>query len=173
MKSKFLLSIVWLLTASISVGQTSVDSLPSVRKNDVLIDPIYLIAISVLNLSYEHLVNADFGIGVHGLFGLEEMEGISQVSPYARMYFGKNYASGFFLETFVPVTSSQETITEYDSYMGTFIESKDERHTTVGAGIGLGGKWVLKRNIIFELGGGVARRFSYKGSGEPLLVNGC
>jgi hypothetical protein len=170
MKFSSLLIVLPLLMASTfdGYGQSGSQSEPAVRKNDILIDPIYLIALPVLNLSYERLLNADVGIGAHGLFGLEGIGGFSQVSPYARMYFGERYASGFFLEAFVPITTSEETLSQYDYNTGNYIENTGARYTTAGIGVGLGGKWILKKNILFELGGGIARRFAYQGDGEPI-----
>lgn len=168
MKSKIL---VTLLLAAVSMswvhGQSSADQSQYVRKNDIMLDPIFLIAAPALNMSYERILNADVGIGVHALIGLDGLEDLTQVSPYLRMYFGKDYASGFFLEGFIPITGSEETITKYDN-AGNFIESRGSRETTVGFGVGLGGKWMLKKNMIFELGGGVGRRFYYDGDDEPI-----
>lgn len=135
----------------------------------MLIDPIFLIAAPALNASYERILNADYGVGVHALLGLGAMDEIVQISPYARMYLGQRYASGFFLEAFFPITSSEEYEDSYNS-TGDYIGSGTTiRKTTVGFGVGMGGKWVLKKNIIFELGGGVGRRLFYDGPNEPLV----
>ncbi|HMR17872.1 MAG TPA: hypothetical protein PKA53_01115 [Sphingobacterium sp.] len=169
MKSKSLLLSTILLAVSISFvhAQSSTDSGQSVRKNDIMIDPIFFIAGPIINASYERILNEDFGIGVNTLFGLGTMDEIVQVSPYVRMYLGKHYASGFFIEGFAPVTSTDDWHETYDP-TGQFLGSSESRETSVGLGVGLGGKWVLKRNILFELGGGVARRLFYDGFAEPV-----
>lgn len=164
------LLICFLLSISfVAFSQETEESVSHTRKNDLLIDPIFLIAGPIVNASYERILNEDYGVGVHTLFGLGAMDEIVQISPYARMYTGKKYASGFFLEAFVPITSTKEDVSRYDDNTGNYIERRDERNSTVGLGVGLGGKWVVKRSIVLEIGGGVARRFGYKGTtGEPI-----
>lgn len=90
------------------------------------------------------------------------------ISPYYRIYFGAKYAGGFFVEAFVPITSSNDAkiITGNYQYANNYTY---EKHTTVGAGFGFGSKWVVRKNIIFELSGGIARRF---GSGIYDKVTG-
>lgn len=168
MKLKSTLSTLLLLAlvTSLSFGQSE-HAVDSIRKNDISIDPIFLIAVPLLNIAYERLVSADMGVGVNGVVGLDELNEGAQISPFVRMYFGQNYASGFFLEAFVPVTSFKEEV-YYDDGNGYYSNSRELRHTTVGLGVGLGGKWVLKRNLLFELGGGIARRFGHKGDSEAL-----
>ncbi len=134
----------------------------SIAQNDLMIGPFELIIGPALNVSYERLINSDAGIGLNGLFVLEDGDGLrSQVSPFYRMYFGKKYASGFFIEGFVPITTTQDTryklsVSPQGYYSETYLTDKN---TTVGVGLGIGGKWVARRNIVFEVSSGVARRF--------------
>lgn len=132
------------------------------RQNDIMISPIELIAGPVLNVSYERLLNENSGIGINGLFDLQNDEDYSfnQISPYYRMYFGKKYASGFFVEGFVPITMTNDThyIPHYDSN-NYYTSPVEEKNTTLGIGVGFGGKWVARKNIIFEASAGIARRF--------------
>lgn len=134
------------------------------RQNDIMISPIELIAGPALNVSYERLLNKDSGIGINVIALLDNGDsdgGLqSQISPYYRMYFGKKYAAGFFVEAFVPITMSNDSV--YVPYYGPgYYEPnyKNEKNTTIGAGIGFGGKWVARKNIIFEASMGIARRF--------------
>lgn len=131
--------------------------------NDVMISPIELIAGPALNVSYERLLNKDSGIGINGVFILNsDDEGLrSQISPYYRMYFGKKYAAGFFVEGFVPITTSNDSWVNYNYVTGNnmYYETKEEINTTVGIGVGFGGKWIARNNIIFEASMGIARRF--------------
>ena len=150
----------------VSTVALSAQDAPTEKQNDIMISPIELIAGPALNVSYERLLNEDSGIGLNALFMLNSSEPDSglrtQISPYYRMYFGKKYASGFFVEGFVPVTMSNDAVYVYNynpntnSDMGYY---KPEKNTTVGVGIGFGGKWVAKRNVVFEASTGIARRF--------------
>ena len=160
MKKLFLVSAF--ITGFVSIQaqeETSVE-----RQNDIMISPIELIASAALNVSYERLLNKDSGVGINVILLLDKGNSNdsieSQISPYYRMYFGKKYASGFFVEGFVPITMSNDSI--YIPYVGPgYFESsyKYEKNTTIGAGIGFGGKWVARKNIIFEASMGIARRF--------------
>ena len=134
------------------------------RKNDILADPILLIAVPLANVSYERLISENKGIGVNAMVVLDrEDDRFTQFSAFYRMYFGKKYASGFFLEGFIPVTTESNDIYEYhyDDINGYYYETtvKKGNFTTVGVGFGVGGKWVLKNNLVLEASGGIARRF--------------
>ena len=145
-------------------AQTTEEAATSERKNDIMLDPILLIAIPVINFNYERLLNENSGVGVNALIYLGDSDDedlFSQFSPYYRMYFGKKYASGFFVEGFVPIMSSRYTRHSDIYYDGNsyYQNSEEIRETNVGAGIGFGGKWLTKKNIVFELSGGIARIF--------------
>ena len=147
------------------------------RQNDIMISPIELIAGPALNVSYERLLNKDSGIGINAVIILDNGDnngGLqSQISPYYRMYFGKKYASGFFVEGFVPITMSNDSV--YVPYYGPgYYEPtyKNEKNTTIGAGIGFGGKWVARRNIVFEASIGIARRFGMNEEYSDTPVTG-
>lgn len=146
------------------------------RQNDIIISPIELIAGPALNISYERLLNKDSGIGINALVLLDNKDngnGLqSQISPYYRMYFGKGYASGFFVEGFIPITTSNDSV--YTTYFGSGVYSPYtyQKNTTIGAGIGFGGKWVARRNIVFEASMGIARRFGMKSEYSDTPVTG-
>lgn len=169
------LLLTFSIVAGVCASAQDMETTTSERQNDIMLSPIELIAGPALNVSYERLLNKDSGIGINGIFVFNNSDGngnlSSQVSPYYRMYFGKKYASGFFVEAFVPITSSNDSnynfqynTTGYNQSYYTY-----EKNTTVGAGIGFGGKWVARRNIIFEVSGGVARRF---GNGNYEKITG-
>ena len=140
---------------------TAQETETSERKNDIMLSPIELIASPALNVSYERLLDEKSGVGINGIFLLDKKDsdnnGFSQVSPYYRMYFGKKYASGFFVEGFVPITTTKDVY--YYSNNGPYDTRTEESMTTVGIGVGFGGKWVARKNIIFEASCGVGRRF--------------
>lgn len=155
---KFLFISAFMASLSTVQGQEAETSL--IRKNDVMLGPIELIAGPILNISYERLLSENSGVGVNALFDLQKNQNsaISQISPYYRMYFGKKYASGFFVEGFVPITKTKNTYVDYNGYPY-YVPSRNEDKTTVGIGVGFGGKWVARKNIIFEASTGIGRRF--------------
>lgn len=134
------------------------------RKNDILADPVLLIAVPLANVTYERLISKNKGIGVNAMINLDRQDDrFSQFSAFYRMYFGKKYASGFFLEGFIPVTTEASDIYnyQYDDVNGFYYTSSVTKRnaTTVGIGFGVGGKWVFKNNLVIEASGGIARRF--------------
>jgi len=155
----------FLLGISLICGTLSINAQEAgkQRKNDILADPVLLIAVPMANVSYERLLSENKGIGVNAMITLDpEDDRFTQFSAFYRMYFGKKYASGFFLEAFIPVTTQSDDIYSYSFddingyYYTSFVEKSN--FTTVGAGFGVGGKWVIK-NFVIEASGGIARRF--------------
>ncbi|MGS0747860.1 DUF3575 domain-containing protein [Halpernia sp. GG3] len=161
---KLLLSA--LICTAFSASAQEMETTTSDRQNDIMISPIELIASQALNISYERLLNKDSGIGINGIFVFNDNQNsstlTSQISPYYRIYFGKKYASGFFVEAFAPITTSNDSRLNVPYSPNNYYNNPYytyEKKTTIGAGIGFGGKWVARRNIIFEVSAGVARRF--------------
>lgn len=165
MKKTISLIALILLGATGINAQSSNSENNSERKNEIMLSPIELIAYPLLNISYERLISENSGVGINGMFYFgndndSDETGFTQISPYYRMYFGKKYASGFFVEGFVPITSTKDYYYNYIyNENGSFTNYEENRRTTVGIGIGFGGKWITRNNIVFEVSGGLARRF--------------
>ncbi|MBW8361766.1 MAG: DUF3575 domain-containing protein [Kaistella sp.] len=160
MKTLLLSCFLILVSAHVSAQETDVPT----RQNDIIFDPITTIA-GMGSLSYERLLNQDSGVGIHGFFYLGNEDDYDnyrfmQISPFYRMYFGKKYASGFFVEGFLPITTIKDSYYYYEPVNPNNYSETVDRETTVGLGVGAGGKWVTKRNIIFEASAGIARRFA-------------
>ena len=106
-------------------------------------------------------------IKINGLFlilGAFDDETINvnyYISPYYRQYFGKKYASGFFVEAFGMLNSVDDYI--YDSYYDEPTDSYysnsgyDDNVVDFALGIGLGGKWLTKSGFIVEIDLGIGR----------------
>ncbi len=137
------------------------------RKNDVMISPIHLIAEPSINVYYERILNKENGVGINLIIGGEDTN--YEFSPFYRMYFGKKYAQGFFIEGFLPITNAgyeecttkkkyvlDDNNTEYSTYI---VDCNIRNLTTIGVGFGGGFKFVVKRNIVFEVSAGMLRRF--------------
>lgn len=149
---KLILSFVLLMGVS-SINAQTIEEVETFPRNDIFIDPVTLVAVPTLNVSYERLLNKDSGLGVNAVIGIGSIsKDFNQISPYYRMYFGKKYARGFFFDGFIPITMMIGTI-----YNGSDYTRKT--YTTVGIGVGFGSKWELKRNLMFELSGGLGRKF--------------
>jgi hypothetical protein len=133
------------------------------RRNDIMIDPVLLIAVPAINISYERLLNKDMGVGINALITLNNYDHVQQFSPYFRYYLGRKFASGFFLEGFIPITNNP--IDRYETYYDPVFNNTvnryvgDKKTTTVGFGFGFGGKWAIKDRLVLEASAGIGRRF--------------
>ncbi|SFS60455.1 hypothetical protein [Sphingobacterium wenxiniae] len=159
---KILLLVSLLALSWGSYGQESRQERALARKNHLMIDPIVLIAGPILNVSYERALNEDLGVGLHSLLGLGAMDEMVQFSPFARFYLGGSHGAGFFMEGFVPVTNMEDDYQTYNPE-GDYYTIVRDKKTSVGLGIGLGGKWLLKRNLMLEVSGGIGRKLINKG----------
>lgn len=170
---RLLLFFVIIISSFSSVfAQESTEQLPNFRKNDILLDPFWLIGGLAINASYERIISEDAGLGANAIFGFgDDLEDFTQISPFYRAYFGSKYASGFFIEGFAPITFSRE-------YDNTIWPGENNRgisavYTTGGLGFGLGAKWVAKKKFVFELNLGIARKFiSDRGSDDAVTGKG-
>lgn len=167
---------ILLILAMVSFGTAfaqETETVSAQRQNDIMISPIELIAFPALNVSYERLLNQDSGLGINlitYLGNIEDNSAFTQISPYYRAYFGKKYGAGFFVEGFVPITMTKDVV--YYSNNGPYDSRKEEKNTTFGAGVGFGGKWLAKKNIIFEASFGIARRFGTKNDVSNITGKG-
>ncbi len=133
------------------------------RSNDVMINPIALV-LGVGNLSYERILTDNSGIGISSTFLIDnyvvETTGFFQLTPYYRFYFGKKRAGGFFVEGFAGLVSRDVETYHFNNYpYNGNPYTTTERNTNGGVGVGFGGKWNTKKNIIFEAGIGIGRLF--------------
>lgn len=158
MKKTILLFVLLGLSFGVRAQEKEIVSLvPEQRKNDIMISPFPTILTAYINLSYERLLSADSGLGLDAIVGINKEVKATQFSPFYRMYFGKKYAGGFFVEGFVPITTTQYK--ELDLRYGTISYKEPENVTSIGLGVGFGGKWVTRKHIVFEASVGVAKRF--------------
>ncbi len=154
--------IVLAIAFCLSFISISAQEIEAQRRNDIVADPFLLIAVPLLNVSYERLLNENSGLGVNAMVTLQnDSDSFSQISPYYRMYFGRKFAQGFFLEGFVPITTTKESEMIYfnDDFGGYYTEGNERNTTTVGLGFGVGGKWVIRNGLVIEASGGIGRRF--------------
>lgn len=157
---KFLLSAFILFSSySMSAQQDSVvNSLE--KKNEVKLNAVMLL-VGAFEMSYERNLNEDSSAGISVFVPFDD-EVFSEdfkyyISPYYRMYFSRKYAAGFFVEGFTMLSSiDYQKIWIYDNN-GNLLEKKTDTYTDFALGFGVGGKWVTKRGIAFELVGGIGR----------------
>jgi hypothetical protein len=131
------------------------------KKNELRIDPTYLVFAGALNVNYERILNSESGAGATLILSNgKDINTTFALSPYYRFYFGKKPAAGFFFEGFTMLSSFKTekykpTGPIYDGISYSYIEYK--KMTDLAIGFGLGGKWMTNGGFVFELSGGVGR----------------
>lgn len=123
----------------------------SFKRNEVKLNMLYVL-LGGFEGNYERILDEESAIGIGFETGVEESSLNYAISPYYRYYFGEKPAAGFFGEVFGTLNSFDELVIENNSQV---IENKTV--TDFALGIGLGGKWVTRKGLIFELNIGVGR----------------
>ncbi|MGB2759057.1 MAG: DUF3575 domain-containing protein [Maribacter stanieri] len=171
---KIILFCICLLSVSIYSQHVDDQIITSDKNQELKINGLFLI-LGAIELDYQYLLNEESGIGVDVLFTYDD-EAIDvnyYVSPYYRQYFGKKYASGFFVEAFGMLNSVDDYI--FDSY---YDEPTDSYYSNSGyeenvvdfaLGIGTGVKLLTKRGFIVEIDAGIGRNL-FKNDRDFTLI---
>jgi len=141
-------------------AQAQNDSIPDpyLKHNELKLNAIFLIA-GAFEIAYERNLNESSSVGISALLPFDDDININYyVSPYYRIFFGKKYAAGFFVEGFGMLNSITDDELSFLSVGDDMVlRSREREYTDFALGVGLGGKWVTKRGILFELSGGIGR----------------
>lgn len=149
MKKTYLLLFVLILFSFSSFSQEKIetDNKTSENFNEIKLNGLYLV-LGAFDVTYERTINEEsaFGLNVFLPFDDDINDDINYyISPYYRFYFGKKYATGFFVEGFGMLNSTSPSFVD------------EENITDFALGIGLGGKWITKSGFIAELNLGFGR----------------
>lgn len=153
-----LLAVVLLIAVFTGNAQTQTeikDDMP--QQNEVKLNALFMV-VGAFNFTYERLITEESGVGLEVFVPFDNSIDVNYyISPYYRLYFGKKYASGFFLEGFGMLNSENVySYTEYNSF-GSILREERKDDTNFALGIGLGGKWITKSGFIGELNLGIGR----------------
>lgn len=154
---KFLLFIaIAVLTSSTLFSQNKTENESVQNFNEIKLNGLFLV-IGALDITYERTLNEESAFGISVFLPIDDdIDDINYyISPYYRLYFGKKYAAGFFVEGFGMLNSIDENI--YFNNDGFNDSVVTETTTDFALGIGLGGKWVTKSGFIGELNFGIGR----------------
>jgi hypothetical protein len=155
MKKTFLLIIILFAFCSVN-AQNETDSNPYQKNNEIklnLLSPL----LGAVEVGYERYLNKNSSLGISTLFVFDHTKDKDMnysLSPYYRYYFGKKYASGFFVEGFGMLTSIDGKKI-YAANNVTFTEKKDVYDIALGAGFGW--KLVTKKGLVFEANAGYGK----------------
>jgi len=129
----------------------------SLRNSELKLNALYLI-IGALELEYEYILNEESAVGITALVPIDDdIDDINYfISPYYRWYFGKKRAAGFFVEGFGMLNSVDDEVSFFEQGSD-FPVFRSERITDFALGVGLGAKFITKRNFIAEISLGIGR----------------
>lgn len=147
---KILFVLVLLVTFS-SYAQDPVKTIE--KKNEINLNAFNLIALKLLDVSYEHILNEESSVGVSLLTNLDKEYAYFRhysVTPYYRHFFSKGYAKGFFMEAFTMLNSGENDYMYDDN-------NTDDKFTDVAFGISVGGKFLTKGGFVGEVFAGIGR----------------
>ena len=148
MKKKLLQLIVLLAFYSVN-AQSEANANPYQKNNEIKLNLLSPLS-GAVEVGYERFLNKNSSLGISAFKVYEHSTNDDMnyyISPYYRYYFGKKYASGFFVEGFGMFTSIDgKKIYAADNV--TFTEGKDVYDLALGAG--LGWKLVTKKGFTFE-----------------------
>lgn len=155
MKKNFLLLIILFAFCSVN-AQNETDANPHQKNNEIklsLISPLF----DAVEVGFERHLNKNSSLGISAFIVYDDKKNEDMnyyISPYYRYYFGKKYASGFFVEGFGMFTSIDgKKIYAADNV--TFTEKKDVYDVVLGAGLGY--KLVTKKGLVFEANAGYGK----------------
>lgn len=132
------------------------------KKNELKINGLSLVN-GGFDISYEHLLSDESGLGVSVLIPFDSDDAIIDnlnfyISPYYRFYFGKKPAGGFFLEGFGLFNSIDRTFTDLTpGQVDGFPITREVNEVDFALGIGLGGKWITRKGFVGEINFGLGR----------------
>ena len=142
-----------LLLMVLYVGTVNAQENNKVYKNEISIDALHLVLGNV-GLSYEYLINENSGFGLYGEFNVDNNRIWEIDAAYGinyRLYVGSRYASGFFLEGGLGGYATTD-----------YYNSKEETTYLLGPTFALGGKFVIRKQLVFQFFGGLGRNFINK-----------
>ena len=156
MKNFLLIAVFFVST--FGFGQDK--SKPIIGKDEFKINALFLIA-GAIDVGYERVLNEESAIGVSIFLPItNEINSKFMLTPYYRYYFGQKPATGFYLEGFGSLNSVEDEIYVYTPNFDPAFSDyqyKQINVTDFAFGIGLGGKWISKKGVTFEINAGLGR----------------
>ncbi len=127
-------------------------------KNEVKINALYFV-LGAAELQYERILNDESSIGARTFIGFTE--DVFETEPfyldgYYRFFFGEKPAAGFFVEGLASYNTIRDYTYNYNFNTNTYNDKRD-LESGFGLGIQVGGKFITRNGIVFEINGGVGR----------------
>ena len=154
------------------------DSINHIGKNELKLN-VASSCTGIPELTYERFVEDNIGLGLSYAYSLETPEKMivrSSVTPFSRIYFGKNNNSGFFIEVSFSSVQQREKGVDmiYDSLLFNYVTVPYDRNKTdIGFGAAVGLKFLTRNRIVGELYTGGGRLFGESIKGGFVRVGLC
>ncbi|MCL9804945.1 DUF3575 domain-containing protein [Flavobacterium amniphilum] len=150
MKKTFVISVIlFSFLAGKAQNQNEINGNPYEKNNEVTLN-LFSPLMGAVEVSYERHLNKKSSLGSSFFYVYDTKLNPDlnyYASPYYRMYFGKKYSSGFFVEGFGVISSIDGDKVFGTEDKSTFTEKPDVFDLSLG--VGLGGKWVTKGGLIY------------------------
>lgn len=151
---KKILVCLWAVMSFSVMAQDS-ENAEDFKRNEFKFNALGLV-LGSFEVSYERLLNEESALGISTSFAvLDEWDIRFALMPYYRHYFGKKPAQGFFAEGFGMLNTVRDSVYDYNN--SDYYNYERKTITDFAFGVGVGGKWVSKKGVIFEINGGVGR----------------
>ncbi|MDO6821400.1 DUF3575 domain-containing protein [Zobellia sp. 1_MG-2023] len=151
MKKKYLVIILFFSIFITKAQNQNTSSTNQYEQNNEIKINVVFTPLGLLDVAYERNLNRKSSLGISGLYVFSQKHDEDTnflISPFYRRYFGKKYASGFFVEGFTTIGSTDgKQLTDSNGNL-TLNEGPDVMDLSVG--LTLGSKWVTKQGITFE-----------------------
>lgn len=140
--------------------QKRADSIGQGGKNEIKLNLLNTV-LGLAEVNYERIIADNQGLGLSVAVSVTDKAVYDDyynytISPYYRVYFGKQKANGFFVEANASIVSADQSQYMYDPNNNTIIRLEDKTYTNFGLGVAAGFKFLTRNGIIGELflGGG-------------------
>ncbi len=155
--------------------QKRADSLGQGGNNEIKLNLLNTV-LGLAQLDYERLIADNQGLGLSVAVSVTDKRVYDEnynyiLSPYYRVYFGKQKANGFFVEANTSIISFDQERYMYNPENYTVTRLEDKTHTNFGLGVAVGFKFLTRNGILGELllgGGRVMGKNTFIG-GYPRL----
>ncbi len=140
--------------------QKRADSVGQGGNNEIKLNLLNTV-LGLAEVNYERIIADNQGFGLAASISVTDKPVYDDyynfiISPYYRVYFGKQKANGFFVEASASVVSGDQPQYMFNPNNYTFTKLEDKTLTNFGLGVAVGFKFLTRNGIIGELflGGG-------------------
>lgn len=163
---KRILTIIALFISVISYGQID-NSNPTKNRTEVKFN-VFSLSLGAIDFEFERTLNSHSSLGMSFKQAFDTGQN-SEVAAFYRYYFGKKYASGFFIEGFGMYHSKYEYLFSTGSSPST-LNDVYRFGNDFALGLGIGYKLVSKKGLILQAHLGAGRNlFNGKNSYGELF----